>query len=81
MKDTTSKMHPLKNWRLSKGYTQEQAGSELGISRVTFHRFENGERIPDRNDMPRVCSHTGLSPNDFYSFSSASMGDESGAVA
>lgn len=58
--------HPLKKWRLDAGLTLQQAAERIDRSPMTFHRFENGERIPDKETMPVVCEKTGLQPNDFY---------------
>ena len=58
--------HPLKQSRLDRKLTLKQAGEQIGVGAMSFYRFENGERIPDRETMPIVCSVFGLQPNDFY---------------
>ena len=37
----------IKNARIQKGYTQEQAAENLSVSRQTISNWENGKSLPD----------------------------------
>jgi transcriptional regulator with XRE-family HTH domain len=68
MTESTDNIHPLKQWRLSKDLNQEEAGEMVGISRVTFRRLENAERMPEPLKMPLIQEVTGLDANTFTKY-------------
>ena len=61
-------IHPLRKWRMARGYTLEAAAIGIGTFRQTWHDWEIQRRIPDREYMRRLFAFTGgaIAPNDFY---------------
>ena len=55
----TEPLHPLKKWRISKGYTLAEAGALVGTSRQVWFGWESGRRRPSPTFMPKVRSLTG----------------------
>jgi len=45
----------IKEYRLKKGYTQEQLAYELGVSSQTISRWENGTTYPDIVMLPIIA--------------------------
>ena len=45
----------IKEYRLKKGYTQEQLAYELGVSSQTISRWENGTTYPDIEFLPAIA--------------------------
>ena len=45
----------IKEYRLKKGYTQEQLAYELGVSSQTVSRWENGATYPDIVMLPVIA--------------------------
>ena len=45
----------IKEYRLQKGYTQEQLAYELGVSAQTVSRWENGTTYPDIVMLPIIA--------------------------
>lgn len=45
----------IKEYRLKKGYTQEQLAYELGVSAQTVSRWENGTTYPDIVMLPIIA--------------------------
>lgn len=45
----------IKEYRLKKGYTQEQLAYELGVSSQTVSRWENGMTYPDIVMLPIIA--------------------------
>lgn len=56
---------PLKLWREARGLTLEAAAAPLGVTGVTFNRWELGEREPDFAAMAAIEDMTGgaITPN------------------
>jgi len=51
--------HPLRAWRLSKGFTLDHCAKGVGTTRPVWHAWETGKRRPDPNFMPKVRKFTG----------------------
>lgn len=45
----------LTNERENYGYTQEELSEMLGISRDTLSKWENGHRLPDIEQLQKIC--------------------------
>lgn len=78
-------LHPLKQWRVARGYTMEAAAAMLGTWRQTWHDWECGRRIPDRRYMPAVYLLTEgeVRPDHFYDLPAIGCGTlqlDAGAV-
>lgn len=52
------RLHPLRKWRLEQGFTLDAAAAGVGSVRSTWHDWETGRRIPDRDAMPRLYAFT-----------------------
>ena len=53
------KQHPLKTYREDKGLTQEALADQIGVTRATINRWENGRR-PGVSDAERVAGITSI---------------------
>jgi transcriptional regulator with XRE-family HTH domain len=51
---------PLRRWRISKGYTQEEAGDLVGVQHAAWSKYERGQRIP-YSVLQSLHRKTGLS--------------------
>ena len=49
----------LKKQRQRAGLTQQEVIRRLGISRISYHRYENGERIPDAQTASLIARAVG----------------------
>lgn len=77
MEMASKSLHPLKAWRLSQTYPDprwnrirrlsiSEAARRAGVKPAVWQDWEEGKKIPTRENMVRVCDITGLMPNDFY---------------
>lgn len=55
-------MHALRQYRLARNLSQGSLAEEIGVSRATVTRWENGARRVDTDILPRLVEITGLSP-------------------
>lgn len=69
-------LHPLKRWRLAQGLTLVAAAERVDTTRQSWFEWETGRRKPNDEFMQKVCSETGLTPNDFYRFAKAAPSHE-----
>ena len=51
----------IKEYRLKRGYTQEQLAYELGVSSQTVSRWENGTTYPDIVMLPVMADFFNIS--------------------
>ena len=49
------KYHKIRDLREDSGLTQKECSEKLYISKKTYERYENGERIPPIDFMERVA--------------------------
>ena len=56
----------IKNYRISKGLTQENLAKAISKSQSTIRRFESGELIPDAKDVSLICAELGIYEADLY---------------
>ena len=56
----------IKNYRISKGLTQENLAKAISKSQSTIRRFESGELIPDAKDVSLICTELGIYEADLY---------------
>ena len=52
--------------RKTRGLSQEEMGSLLGVSGRTISRWENGTSVPSMVDIMNICREFNLSPNEFF---------------
>lgn len=60
MSSRAKKFPTLKDWRLDKRYTLQQAADALGIALVTYYNIERGHHVPRRELMKRLIEQTGV---------------------
>lgn len=72
----------LRAWRISKGLTEAQVGAGVERGQSTVHRWETGERLPGRIDMPRIVAFTegAVTANDFHQIGAETGGAEAHAA-
>lgn len=58
----------LKDYLSASGKTHAEFAEEIGVSVQSLYRYINGERIPDRDTMPKIMRATGeqVTANSFY---------------
>lgn len=58
----------LSEYRKKENKTQEQLASELGVAQSNIASWENGSRIPTKENMQKIIAYTNgeVQPNDFY---------------
>lgn len=56
--------HPLKNYRLRRGVTQDALAKELGVSSITVSRWETGARRVDPALLTAIAEKTGIPVRD-----------------
>ena len=54
-------MLKLNELRRSKGESQQDIADFLGVSRVTYTRYENGSREPDFDTISKFANYFGVS--------------------
>lgn len=61
----------LQDYRKQENKTQEQVAEELGVAQSNIASWENGIRIPTKDNMQRIVAYTNgeVQPNDFYEVS------------
>ena len=64
----------LKDWLAREGApTRPQFAAQIGRTAEAVRRYEEGERIPDRETMPLIAAATSgsVTANDFFGISPA----------
>lgn len=58
----------LQDYRKQENKTQEQVADELGVAQSNIASWENGIRIPTKENMQKIIAYTNgeVQPNDFY---------------
>ncbi|WP_180966793.1 helix-turn-helix domain-containing protein [Cohaesibacter celericrescens] len=58
--------HPLKDWRLTRGWTQTQLGHRIGVTKGAVCKYEQG-RPPEWGVMTKLVEVTAgtVTPNDW----------------
>ena len=58
----------LQDYRKQENKTQEQVAEELGVAQSNIASWENGIRIPTKDNMQKIIAYTKgeVQPNDFY---------------
>lgn len=46
----------LKSLRVNKGYSSELVAEKLGVSLITYRRYERNESVPDLNMLEKIAS-------------------------
>lgn len=64
----------LKDWLIEKGLSHGQFAEMIGRTSEAVRRYAAGDRIPDRETMPKIVAETGghVTPNDFFGVSLSS---------
>lgn len=72
----------LKQFLIENKLSAAEFGRQIGVlSRMTICRYISGERVPDRNTMPKIVGATrgAVTPNDFHDIGDDSSADEAAA--
>ena len=56
----------LKQQRQKVGLTQQEVIKRSGISRISYHRYENGERIPDAQTASLIARTVGTTVENLW---------------
>jgi transcriptional regulator with XRE-family HTH domain len=56
--------HPLREFRLKNGMSQEKLGQMLGYHRLTIMKWESGRRKPSLSELPGISEKTGIPARD-----------------
>lgn len=58
----------LKDWLAQEGLSLPEFANKIGRTAEAVRRYVSGERIPDRDTMPRIVEETAgaVTPNDFF---------------
>lgn len=56
----------LKTTRQEKTLTQEQLAKECGVAKVTYQRYEAGERVPDAHTAIRIAKALETTVEDLF---------------
>jgi DNA-binding XRE family transcriptional regulator len=59
--------HPLKAWRETKNFSQEEAAAHLGVSRWTINQIEVRKYAPHWKLCKRLAKATGVALHEFNS--------------
>lgn len=55
------KLHELVAYRKREGLTRSQLAAEIGVSRITVWRWEEGKQFPDDEYLPMLAQRLGIS--------------------
>lgn len=58
----------IKQKRLENGLTQEEVAKKLGISQVSYGRYELGMRDPGLEFICEISSALGFEPKEFFEY-------------
>lgn len=58
----------LLDWLIAEDKTFAEFGAEIDRTAEAVRRYAKGERIPDKETMPRIvtATHAKVTPNDFF---------------
>ena len=56
----------IKRLRLQKGYTQEELGKFIGVSRASINKIENGKSFPSMQIFFYICEYLKITPQEFF---------------
>jgi transcriptional regulator with XRE-family HTH domain len=64
-------VHPLETYRKDKALSRSAVATLFDVDRTTIWRWENGTRIPDRDQLRKVAAITGAPIDDLLEFGRA----------
>ncbi|MBV7264527.1 helix-turn-helix domain-containing protein [Photobacterium sp. WH24] len=56
----------IKRWRVKRNFTIEQMAESMGVSTVTYSKWENGKTSPKAEQIPRLADKLGTSINSLF---------------
>lgn len=56
----------LRRYREAKGWTQDELGRRLNVTKITVSRYESGERQLQADTLPEVAEVLGIHPARFF---------------
>lgn len=71
----------LKDWLTEEGQTLAEFGERIGRTAEAVRRYANGDRIPDRETMPKIAEVTKgrVTANDFFRIDEVDHGAKYGS--
>lgn len=66
----------LLDWRKAQNITQTEAAEKIGVTPVSFGRYEGG-RVPEPQTLQKIIEVTGgaVTANDFFEIPNTQTGD------
>ncbi|MDE1315509.1 helix-turn-helix transcriptional regulator [Vibrio aestuarianus] len=59
--DTPTFQDGIKRWRIKRNFTIEQMAESIGVSTVTYSKWENGKTSPKAEQIPKLANKLGTS--------------------
>ncbi|MHA2689933.1 helix-turn-helix domain-containing protein [Vibrio harveyi] len=56
----------IKRWRIKRNFTIEQMAESMGVSTVTYSKWENGKTSPKAEQIPKLAEKLGTSINSLF---------------
>ncbi|HGY9587040.1 TPA: helix-turn-helix domain-containing protein [Vibrio harveyi] len=56
----------IKRWRIKRNFTIEQMAESMGVSTVTYSKWENGKTSPKAEQIPKLADKLGTSINALF---------------
>ncbi|EGR0569099.1 helix-turn-helix domain-containing protein [Vibrio cholerae] len=56
----------IKRWRVKRNFTIEQMAESMGVSTVTYSKWENGKTSPKAEQIPKLAEKLGTSINSLF---------------
>lgn len=60
----------MKQFRISKGLSQDAIAAQLGISESGYRKIENGDQSPTLDKLDKILEVLGIDPKQFFDFGS-----------
>ena len=58
--------------RRTVGWTAEEFGEKIGVTRQTINNIESGKSMPSLSGIFYICEYLGITPKDFFDTDTAS---------
>ena len=58
--------------RRTVGWTAEEFGEKIGVTRQTINNIESGKSMPSLSGLFYICEYLGITPKDFFDTDTAS---------
>ena len=58
----------LKHFRSKFKFSQEEVATKMGVTQSCYSLWEVGKRVPDANQIIKLCNVFKCTPNDLFGF-------------